>query len=56
MTNNVVDTFDREKLFIEVVVGLLVERLQNLKVAMKQITTLDGVRFDESCREGTFVV
>ncbi|XP_039116465.1 dihydroorotase, mitochondrial [Dioscorea cayenensis subsp. rotundata] len=52
VTDPVVDTFDREKVFIETVLGPLVERLPNLRVVMEHITTSDAVRFVESCREG----
>lgn len=56
VTDPVVDTFDREKVFIETVLGPLVERLPNLRVVMEHITTSDAVRFVESCREGIFGV
>ena len=56
VTDPVVDTFDREKVFIETILGPLVQRLPNLKVVMEHITTSDAVRFVESCRGGIFLL
>ncbi|XP_008792278.2 dihydroorotase, mitochondrial isoform X2 [Phoenix dactylifera] len=47
-----VDTFDREKVFIETILEPLVQKLPRLKVVMEHITTMDAVRFIESCSEG----
>ncbi|XP_062152506.1 dihydroorotase, mitochondrial-like isoform X2 [Alnus glutinosa] len=52
VTNPDVDVFDREKVFIETVLQPLVQRLPQLKVVMEHITTIDAVRFVESCKEG----
>ncbi|CAH9116590.1 unnamed protein product [Cuscuta europaea] len=52
VTSPEVDVFDREKVFIEAVLGPLVQRLPQLKIVMEHITTLDAVNFVESCREG----
>ncbi|KAJ0964337.1 hypothetical protein J5N97_029459 [Dioscorea zingiberensis] len=52
VTDPAVDTFDREKVFIETVLSPLIQRLPKLKVVMEHITTSDAVRFIESCKEG----
>lgn len=52
VTSPEVDVFDREKVFIETVLGPLVQRLPQLKIVMEHVTTLDAVKFVESCREG----
>ncbi|CAH9126829.1 unnamed protein product [Cuscuta epithymum] len=52
VTSPEVDVFDREKVFIEAVLGPLVQRLPQLKIVMEHVTTLDAVNFVESCREG----
>ncbi|KAF4382734.1 hypothetical protein F8388_015562 [Cannabis sativa] len=52
VTDPDVDIFDREKVFIETVLRPLIERLPQLKVVMEHVTTLDAVRFVESCKEG----
>jgi hypothetical protein len=54
VTDPDVDVFDREKVFIEAVLQPLVQRLPQLKVVMEHITTIDAVRFVESCKEGVF--
>ncbi|XP_042521163.1 dihydroorotase, mitochondrial isoform X2 [Macadamia integrifolia] len=53
VTDPEVDIFDREKVFIDTVLKPLIEKLPQLKVVMEHITTLDAVRFIESCSEGT---
>nr|GLL34745.1 dihydroorotase, mitochondrial [Ipomoea trifida] len=53
VTSPEVDVFDREKVFIETVLGPLVQRLPQLKIVMEHVTTLDAVKFVESCREGS---
>lgn len=53
VTNPEVDVFDREKVFIETVLQALVQRLPQLRVVMEHITTMDAVKFVESCKEGT---
>jgi dihydroorotase len=47
VTDPVVDVFDREKAFIEEVLGPLVERFPNLKVVLEHITTRDAVQYVE---------
>ncbi|XP_045820503.1 dihydroorotase, mitochondrial-like isoform X2 [Trifolium pratense] len=52
VTNQEVDIFDREKVFIETVLEPLIQKLPQLKVVMEHITTMDAVKFVESCKEG----
>lgn len=52
VTDPEVDVFDREKVFIDTILRPLIEKFPKLKVVMEHITTLDAVRFVESCREG----
>jgi hypothetical protein len=52
VTDPHVDTFDREKVFIEKILAPLVEKLPQLKIVMEHITTKDAVNFVESCKEG----
>jgi dihydroorotase len=52
VTDPHVDTFDREKVFIERILAPLVQRLPQLKIVMEHITTMDAVNFVESCKEG----
>lgn len=44
--------FDREKVFIETVLRPLVQKFPLLKVVMEHVTTMDAVKFVESCTEG----
>uniref|UniRef100_A0A5B7BKU6 Dihydroorotase, mitochondrial n=1 Tax=Davidia involucrata TaxID=16924 RepID=A0A5B7BKU6_DAVIN len=53
VTDPAVDIFDREKVFIETVLRPLIEKLPRLKVVMEHVTTMDAVRFVESCSEGS---
>lgn len=55
VTDTNVDIFDREKVFIETILKPLVQRLPQLKVVMEHITTMDAVRFVESCKEGILI-
>ncbi|KAK4577585.1 hypothetical protein RGQ29_027918 [Quercus rubra] len=55
VTDTNVDIFDREKVFIETILKPLVQRLPQLKVVMEHITTMDAVRFVESCKEAATV-
>ncbi|KAL3377044.1 hypothetical protein AABB24_003454 [Solanum stoloniferum] len=52
VTNPEVDMFDREKVFIETVLRPLVQKFPRLKVVMEHVTTMDAVKFVESCTEG----
>jgi len=47
VTDPAVDVFDREKAFIEEVLGPLVERFRNLKVVLEHVTTRDAVQYVE---------
>jgi len=55
VTDTNVDIFDREKVFIETILKPLVQRLPQLKVVMEHITTMDAVRFVQSCKEGILI-
>jgi dihydroorotase len=46
-TDPAIDVFDREKAFIEEVLGPLVERFSSLKVVLEHITTRDAVQYVE---------
>jgi dihydroorotase len=46
-TDPAIDVFDREKAFIEEVLGPLVERFTQLKVVVEHITTRDAVQYVE---------
>ncbi|RLM91324.1 dihydroorotase, mitochondrial-like isoform X2 [Panicum miliaceum] len=52
VTDPHVDTFDREKVFIDKILSPLVQNLPQLKIVMEHITTMDAVNFIESCEEG----
>ncbi|XP_027069118.1 dihydroorotase, mitochondrial isoform X3 [Coffea arabica] len=52
VTSPEVDIFDREKVFIETVLSPLVLKFPQLKVVMEHVTTMDAVKFVESCAEG----
>ncbi|KAM7276893.1 hypothetical protein ACFE04_018759 [Oxalis oulophora] len=56
VTDPDVDVFDREKVFIDTVLQPLIQRLPQLKVVMEHITTMDAVKFVESCKEEAFVI
>ena len=47
VTDPVVDVFDREKAFIEEVLGPLVERFPTMRVVLEHITTRDAVQYLE---------
>jgi dihydroorotase len=47
VTDPAVDVFDREKAFIEEVLGPLVERFHGLKVVLEHITTREAVQYVE---------
>jgi dihydroorotase len=46
-TDPTVDVFDREKAFIEEILGPLVERFADLKIVLEHITTRDAVHYVE---------
>lgn len=54
VTNPEVDIFDREKVFIGTILSPLVQKFPQLKVVMEHVTTMDAVKFVESCPEGNF--
>lgn len=47
-----IDVFDREKVFIDRVLGPLVERFPKLRVILEHITTEDAVQFVTGARDG----
>ncbi len=49
VTDSEVDIFDREKVFIEKHLSVLVKRYPDLKIILEHITTKDAVQFVESC-------
>ncbi|XP_057955527.1 dihydroorotase, mitochondrial isoform X2 [Malania oleifera] len=53
VTDPEIDMFDREKAFIDTILEPLIKKLPLLKVVMEHITTLDAVKFIESCNEGS---
>ena len=52
VTDPDVDVFDRERVFIERLLGPLAERLPSLRIVLEHVTTADGVRFVAEGREG----
>ena len=46
-TDPAVDVFDREKAFVDEILGPVVERFSNLKVVLEHITTRDAVQYVE---------
>ncbi len=49
VTDSEIDIFDREKVFIEKHLSVLVKRYPDLKIILEHITTKDAVQFVESC-------
>ncbi|CAA7410207.1 unnamed protein product [Spirodela intermedia] len=49
VTDPEVDIFDRERIFIDTILRPLIEKLPELKVVMEHITTMDAVKFIQSC-------
>ena len=47
VTDPMVDVFDREKAFVDEVLGPLVERFSSLKVVLEHVTTRDAVQYVE---------
>jgi dihydroorotase len=47
VTDPEVDVFDREKAFIDEILGPLVERFQGMKVVLEHVTTRDAVQYVE---------
>lgn len=53
VTDPEIDIFDRERVFIETVLKPLIQKFPKLKVVMEHVTTMDAIRFVESCEEGS---
>lgn len=53
VTDPKVDIFDRERVFIETVLKPLIQKFPKLKVVMEHVTTMDAIKFVESCEEGS---
>lgn len=53
VTDPKVDIFDREKVFIETILKPLIQRFPKLKVVMEHVTTMDAIKFVESCEQGS---
>ncbi len=49
VTDPDIDVFDRERIFIDRVLGPLLERLPNLRVVFEHVTTADAVEFVRGC-------
>ncbi len=47
VTDPMVDVFDREKAFVDEVLGPIVERFSNLKIVLEHVTTRDAVQYVE---------
>ncbi|KAK2993670.1 hypothetical protein RJ640_009485 [Escallonia rubra] len=56
VTDHEVDVFDREKIYIDTVLKPLIQKFPQLKVVMEHVTTMDAVRFVESCNEGQAIM
>ena len=52
VTEQDVDVFDRERVFIERTLAPLVDRFPGLKVVLEHVTTADGVEFVRGARDG----
>ncbi|KAL8131423.1 dihydroorotase, mitochondrial isoform X1 [Apium graveolens] len=52
VTDPDVDIFDREKVFVDTVMRPLIRKFPRLKVVMEHVTTMDAVKFVESCDGG----
>ena len=51
VTDKSVDIFDREKVFLDEVLGGVVERFPELKIVLEHITTADSVAFVDACSD-----
>src|SRR5690349_14688830 len=47
VTDPAIDVFDREKAFVDEILGPIVERFSSLKVVLEHVTTLDAVQYVE---------
>ncbi|XP_076946256.1 dihydroorotase, mitochondrial-like [Bidens hawaiensis] len=52
VTDPEIDIFEREQVFIDRVLKPLIKKLPKLKVVMEHVTTMNAVKFVESCEEG----
>ncbi len=52
VTDQTVDIFDREQVFIEQILSPLVDRHPRLRVVLEHVTTAEGVAFVRGAREG----
>ncbi|KAL8252936.1 hypothetical protein R6Q59_036629, partial [Mikania micrantha] len=52
VTDPQIDIFDRERVFIDRILKPLIQRLPKLKIVMEHVTTMEAVKFIESCEEG----
>jgi dihydroorotase len=52
VTDPAVDVFDRERVFIDRVMGPVVQRFPGLKVVFEHVTTREAVQFVKSARKG----
>ena len=52
VTDNEVDVFDRERVFIDRVLARIVERFPGLRVVFEHVTTREAVQFVQSARAG----
>ena len=52
VTEEEVDVFDRERVFIERTLAPLVDRFSGLKVVLEHVTTADGIEFVRAARDG----
>ncbi|KAJ0453726.1 putative dihydroorotase [Helianthus annuus] len=53
VTDPEIDIFDRERVFIDRILKPLIQKLPKLKVVMEHVTTMDAVKFVESCAEAS---
>ena len=57
VTDSSVDIFDREKMFIDMILRPLMKDFPNLKIVMEHITTEDAVKYVfEECKENPNIV
>lgn len=52
VTENSVDVFDREKVFIDRIMSRIVEKFPKLRVVFEHVTTREGVQFVQGARAG----
>ena len=52
VTDHAVDVFDRERVFIDRIMGPIVEKFPKLRVVFEHVTTREGVQFVKGARPG----